>query len=160
MSSTSITAAVFRAALVPLIFLIAGDVYGQTSNSVTILKGNCRLEIVSGFFPCDAKIVWMQHSNGRGSVGFFKDGSSFTVSGGSDRQPNPRDYFLSIDTFELSKGQEIGGIDRNMEGECHFRLNSSGSKFYFIRCIAYNRKTNTSYKLFLEKISHFERKAF
>ena len=47
-----------------------------------------------------------------------------------------------------------------MEGECHFRLNRSASKFYSIRCDVYNRKVGFAWNFYLDSIESFDRKTF
>jgi hypothetical protein len=51
-------------------------------------------------------------------------------------------------------------VDRDMEGECHFRLNKSATKFYDIKCDVYNRAKGSMYNFYLNKIIRFNRKTF
>jgi hypothetical protein len=44
--------------------------------------GRCRFQLVSGFFPCDSKVAYVQLSNGRSFLTFSKGDVSFSLSGG------------------------------------------------------------------------------
>jgi len=127
------------------------------SKAITFLTGECRLQLAQGFFPCQKAVMWLELKNGRTVVSFFKDDVAYGLSGGRDRQPNPENYYLSIDTVRVTrKGtpDEAGEV----EGECHFRSNKSASRFYFIRCDVYNRKLGFAWNFSLESIKSFDRK--
>ncbi len=131
----------------------------KQSNAVTFFAGECRFQILQGFFPCDSGVMWAEFGNGRAQVSFFKEGTAFLLAGGHDRQPDLENYYLSIDTVRvLQKGKpdQTGSV----EGECHFRLNKEGTKFYFIRCDVYNRKVGFIWKFYLDNIKNFDRKLF
>jgi len=121
---------------------------------ISVFTGSCRMQIVSGFFPCKSKVAWMEFGNGRAILMFTKDDVTFTASGSRDRQPNLEDYYMGIDTVRILKGKEQTE-DNGMEGECHFKLNRDATKFYFIKCDVYNRAKGSSYNFYLEKISTF-----
>jgi hypothetical protein len=127
---------------------------------ITIFAGQCRLQIVSGFFPCEEKVIFTQLRNGRSVLTFVRDKTVLQVSGGRDRQPNLENYYLSIDTFALKIPDREEAVDRGMEGECHFRLNKDATKFFFVKCDIYNRQKGSKYNLYLENIRKTDHKAF
>jgi hypothetical protein len=90
---------------------------------IVIYNGECRFQLVKGFFPCDNKVVYTLLKNGRTLLAFMKDEDMFTVVGGADRQPNLENYYLSLDKFIINKGEKVVATDPNMEGECHFHMN-------------------------------------
>jgi hypothetical protein len=55
---------------------------------------------------------------------------------------------------------EEEAVDHNMEGECHFRMNKSATRFFDIKCDIYNRAKRPIYNFYLEKIQKFDRKVF
>lgn len=124
---------------------------------ITSFNGTCSFELVTGFFPCDSKVAWIELENGRAILSFFADKHTFTVSGGSDRQPNLENYYLAIDTLRIMEGAKLIGEDKKMEGECHFRINEDATKFYSIKCDVYNRIKGTMSKFYLENIKTFGR---
>jgi hypothetical protein len=108
--------------------------------------------------------MWMILKNGRSTVIFSYVGAhdkkaTFTLAGGHDRQPNPEDYYLSIDTLHTDWGEKQIA-DLNVEGECHFNLNEEGTRYYFLRCVIYNRRIGASFKFNLNDITHFGTKSF
>jgi clan AA aspartic protease (TIGR02281 family) len=129
------------------------------SKAITFLTGECRFQLAQGFFPCQKAVMWLELKNGRTLVSFFMGDVAFGLSGGRDRQPNLENYYLSVDTVRVTrkgKPDETGEV----EGECHFRLNRSASRFYFIRCDVYNRKVGFSWNFYLDSIESFDRKTF
>jgi hypothetical protein len=145
--------------VLPLTLSASAVAQDSQYKALTILTGECRFQVIQGFIPCQANVMWLELRNGRAIVSFFKDDTAFSLSGGRDRQPNPEDYYQSIDTVRVVRK---GKPDENgeVEGECHFRLNRSASKFYFIRCDVYNRAAGFAWKFYLENIKSFERKIF
>lgn len=136
---------------------------GTTDNSIKNLVtfvGRCRFQIVSGFFDCDPKAVYAQLRNNRSMVVFKSGDTSFTLSGGRDRQPNLDNYYIGIDRFKMERSGSSPSEDNGMEGECHFKLNNDATKFYSVKCDIYNRSRGTTYNFYLENISSFERKAY
>ena len=123
----------------------------------TLFTGTCRLQIVEGFFPCDEKVGFFELDNDRSFITFLKDGRVFTVSGGSDRQPNLNNYYLAIDTFRMTKDGKLTAEDKNMEGECHFELNDDASEFFSVKCDVFDRGKGASFKFYLENISSTQR---
>lgn len=128
--------------------------------NLAVFTGQCRFQLVMGFFPCDEKVAYIQLVNGRSMLSFMKDNTVFTVSGGKDRQPNLENYYLGIDTIRIKQGNGEEAEDRSMEGECHFRMNKAATKFFEIKCDVYNRAKGSMYNFYLEKIQKFDRKAF
>src|SRR5271169_1302772 len=99
---------------------------GQESiaiKSFTVFMGQCRLQIIVGFFPCDGRVIYTELKNGRSMVTFTKANAIFTVSGGTDRQPDLEDYYVGIDTIRLHQENGEEAEDHGMGGECHFRMN-------------------------------------
>jgi hypothetical protein len=125
-----------------------------------VFFGQCRYQLVTGFFPCGEMVAYTVLKNGRSLLSFWNDKSVFTLSGGKDRQPNLENYYLSIDTFAMKLVGHEEAVDRDMEGECHFRLNKSATKFYDIKCDVYNRAKGSMYNFYLNKIIRFNRKTF
>lgn len=133
---------------------------GASSNLVT-LTGKCRLQLVSGFFPCDTKVIFAQLATGVSHLTFVKTENGkkilFTLSGRSDRQPNLENYYLQIDTLNM-EGMGDGGVsDNSMEGECHFRMSKTAKNFFFVKCDIYNRAKGSMYNFYLESISKTQR---
>ena len=124
---------------------------------ITGLVGECRIELGSGFTPCDPHVIWTELTNGRALLIFKKDKTIYTLSGGRDRQPNLEDFYQGIDTFRLAVDGVEKKKDMKMEGECHFSINKDASKFYFIKCEVYNRAKGSRYNLYLENIVSFDR---
>jgi clan AA aspartic protease (TIGR02281 family) len=154
---------IFRAIIIASLTLafLSMSAFAQEdqSKAITFLTGECRYQLVQGFLPCQNTVVWSEFKNGRTLVSFFRGDVAFGLSGGRDRQPNPENYYLSVDTVHVTqtgKPDETGEV----EGECHFRLNRSASKFYFIRCDVYNRKVGFAWNFYLDSIGSFERKTF
>jgi hypothetical protein len=81
----------------------------------------------------------------------------FTLSGGSDRQPNLENLYLSVDTLRMMENGKVLSEDKHMEGECHFNLNSEATKFFYIKCDVYDRAKGFGPKFYLENISTFKR---
>lgn len=146
----------------PLVALIATSALAQDPNvkDIAFFTGQCRLQIVKGFFPCNPGVAYMHLGNGRSAVLFQRGDASFTLSGGKDRQPNLENYYLSVDTLRLKLGDKPEAVDNGMEGECHFSLNKSGTVFYYVKCDIYNRAKGSLYNFYLEKISKPDHKHF
>ena len=144
-----------------LIFILVG---GQTAlaedaslKRLTVFTGTCRLQIVSGFFPCDPKVSYVELTNGRAFLTFSEKNTSFSVTGGTDRQPNLEDFYQGVDTLRMSAEGKEDAVDQGMEGECHFKLNRAATKFYFIKCDIYNRSKGSKYNFYLENITGFSK---
>jgi hypothetical protein len=127
--------------------------------NLATFQGTCRYEVVAGFFNCDPKVAYAQLRNGRSVLVFIDGDTMFTLSGGKDRQPNPENYYLSIDKFKMESKGRGPAEDPSMEGECHFNLNADASKFFYIKCDIYNRARGTKYSFYLEKIQSVSRKS-
>jgi hypothetical protein len=119
---------------------------------LAILTGQCRFQLVRGFFRCDDKVVLAQLANDRSVITFIKGNIQFHLSGGHDRQPNLENYYLAIDTVAITNPGEQDAEDRGMEGECHFRMNKTGNKFFFVKCDISNRSKGSMYNFYLENI--------
>ena len=136
----------------------------SSGNNFVALTGKCRFQLVEGFFPCDPKVAFIVLANGRSLVTFMKREKGkdylFTLSGGSDRQPNLENYYLSIDTFRMKIGDADENGDDGMEGECHFQMNKTATNFYSVKCDIYNRAKGTLYNFYLENITKTDRKEF
>ena len=129
---------------------------------MTTFSGKCRYELFEGFLPCKNAVVFGEHRNGRLQLIFVSDRLIYSLSGGSDRQPNLNNYYVAIDTLRLtpSNTSDKPAEDKGMEGECHFTLNGDATEFYFIKCDVYNREKGTQYKFYLENITTFDKKDF
>lgn len=129
---------------------------------MTTFKGRCRYEMFAGFQPCKDAAVFGEYGNGRLQLIFVSDQLIYSLSGGSDRQPNLNNYYVAIDTLRMtpSSTPDKPVEDNGMEGECHFTLNDEGTEFYFIKCDVYNRQKGTQYKFYLEGITTFDKKEF
>jgi hypothetical protein len=125
---------------------------------IVIYTGECRFQLIKGFFPCDSKVVYTLLKNGRTLIAFMKDENMFTVVGGADRQPNLENYYVSLDKLIINKGEKVVATDSNMEGECHFHMNRDATKFYSITCDIYNRSKGSLSNFYLENIRSFKRK--
>ena len=136
----------------------------SSGNHLVILTGKCRLQLVEGFFPCDSKVLFAQLANGRSLLTFIKHEKDkeylFTLSGGTDRQPNLENYYLGIDTFRIKIGDADEISDDGMEGECHFRMNKTATDFYSVKCDIYNRPKGTLYNFYLENITKTDHEDF
>ena len=128
---------VFRTAIAAFAMLTLTPSFASAQNAtpknLAVFTGQCRLQIVKGFFPCNSKVSYAQLTNGRSLLSFSMDGNVFSVSGGHDRQPNLENYYLSIDTFRLARPKSPAAVDTGMEGECHFVLNSDATVFSEMR---------------------------
>ena len=127
---------------------------------IVVYTGDCRFQLITGFFPCDSKVVYTLLKNGRTLLAFMKGEDMFTVVGGADRQPNLENYYVSLDKLIINKGEKVVATDPNMEGECHFRMNRDATKFYSIKCDIYNRSKGSLSNFYLENIRNFKRKEF
>ncbi|MBA4121323.1 MAG: hypothetical protein H0X72_02520 [Acidobacteria bacterium] len=133
-----------------------------SGNHFAALTGKCRFQLIEGFFPCNSKVAFVQSANGRSLITFIKREKGreilFTLSGGSDRQPNLENYYLSIDTFRMKNGDDDEVGDDGMEGECHFRMNKTATNFFSVKCDVYNRAKGTLYNFYLENITKTDHK--
>lgn len=129
---------------------------------MTTFSGKCQYQLFAGLLPCKNAVLFGEHANGRLQLIFVSDQMIYSLSGGSDRQPNLNNYYVAIDTLRLtpSGSGEQPTEDRSMEGECHFTLNDDATAFYFITCDVYNRAKGSQYKFSLEDIEGFDRKDF
>lgn len=134
----------------------------SSGNHIAVLTGQCKFQLIEGFFPCNSKVVFMQFAEGRPTVTFIKTvkgiDTLFILAGGTDRQPNLENYYLGINAFAIVVGGKEVGSDEGMEGECHFRMNKAGNKFYSVKCDIYNRAKKTLYNFYLENISKTDHK--
>jgi hypothetical protein len=126
---------------------------------LAVFTGQCRFQLIKGFFPCDRKVAFAHLKNGRSILTFMKGDSLFHLSGGRDRQPNLENYYLTIDTFAMKLPDREEAVDREMEGECHFRLNKDATKFFFVKCDIYNRAKGSMYNFYLETIEKTDHRA-
>jgi len=137
----------------------AGDI---DLKRMTTFSGKCQYQLFAGLLPCKDAVVFGEHRNGRLQLIFVSDQLIYSLSGGSDRQPNLNNYYVAIDTLRMtpSSKPDKPAEDKGMEGECHFTLNDEGTEFYFIKCDVYNRQKGTQYKFYLEGITTFDKKEF
>jgi hypothetical protein len=132
---------------------------------VSSFEGHCELtlpNVPTG--PCNSGVLWLVMQNGRSIVTFtFTDDrkrqTTFPLAGGKDRQPNPENYYLSVDTLRTNF-YNTKELVADTEGECHFSLNEPGTRYYFIRCLIYNRRQGITFNFTLNDIQTFETKAF
>ena len=124
---------------------------------LTAFEGKCRFQRVDKILPCEPKLLFVELRNGRAFITIFAEGYSWTLSGAGDRQPNLENYYQSIDTVRLMEGRERKSEDKGMEGECHFSLNAQATKFYSITCDVYNRAKGSTFKVYFEDITKFDR---
>ena len=87
---------------------------------IVIYTGECRFQLIKGFFPCDSKVVYTLLKNGRTLIAFMKGENMFTVVGGADRQPNLENYYVSLDKLIINKGEKVVATDSNMGGSVTF----------------------------------------
>lgn len=134
----------------------------SSGNHFVALTGKCRFQLVEGFFPCEPKVAFIALANGRALITFIKRENGkeylFTLSGGSDRQPNLENYYLGIDTFRMKIGDDDELVDDGMEGECHFQMDKTATNFYSVKCDIYNRSKGTLYNFYLENITKTDHK--
>jgi hypothetical protein len=50
--------------------------------AITVFTGLCRFQLITGFFPCDSKVAYVELENGRSVVTFMKGDVLFSLSGG------------------------------------------------------------------------------
>jgi hypothetical protein len=126
---------------------------------LAIFIGQCRFKMPKGGFPCDSRVALLSLRNGRSLLAFSRGEILYHLSGGHDRQPNPENYYLSIDSLGI-QSPDVNAVDRGMEGECHFRLNRDASKFFSIECDVYNRAQGEMYNFVLDKITETHHRSF
>jgi len=127
--------------------------------AITSFDGQCRLLIVQRFLACKPGVMWQELRNGRGSISFFRENYTYSLSGGGARRPNREEYYQPIDRLRVYENGKIFR-ESEMEGECRFRLNSLGTNFFFIKCDVYNPKKGLVHNFYLENIKSFNRKGF
>lgn len=129
---------------------------------MTTFSGKCRYQLFADFLNCKDAVLFGEHKNGRLQLIFVSDQMIYSLSGGSDRQPNLNNYYMAVDTLRItpSGSGDKPAEDRGMEGECHFTLNDDATEFYFIKCVVYNRAKGNQYRFNLENITGFDRKDF
>jgi hypothetical protein len=106
--------------------------------------------------------MFAQLANGRSVLTFARNKpktAMFTLSGGPDRQPNLENYSLGIDTLRIKTGDDDELVDTHMEGECHFHMNKTATKFFFIKCDVYDRAVETVYAFYIENIRKTDHRA-
>lgn len=147
------------------VLLVTSPALAASADHISTFLGQCDFtlpDLPSG--PCEFGVMWMILRNGRSVVIFTYAGeenkkATFALSGGRDRQPNPEDYYQSIDTLQTTwGGKQVP--DLSVEGECHFNLNEEGTKYYYIKCTIYNRKNGLVFKFNLNTITDFQTKSF
>src|SRR5579871_4650217 len=131
----------------------------QNLKAMTFFKGDCKMQIVEGYSPCRADVMWGEFTTGRAALMFFKDNLAFSISGSGDRQPNLENYFQSVDRIRIMEGPKLK-TEIPMEGECHFSMNEQATAFYYIHCDVYNRRQSIAFNFHLDNIVNFERKIF
>jgi hypothetical protein len=125
----------------------------------TIFTGQCRLQIDKRSMPCDATAAWINLRSGRGLLAFSNGEILFHISGGRDRQPNLENYYLSIDSLGIHS-PDVDAVDRDLAGECHFRLNKAATRFFFIKCDIHNRASGDKYNFTFDKIIAAHHRSF
>src|SRR6266550_3837734 len=68
---------------------------------LAIFAGQCRFKMPKGGFPCDSRAALLSLRNGRSLLAFSRGEILYHLSGGHDRQPNPENYYLSIDSLGI-----------------------------------------------------------
>jgi len=125
-----------------------------------IFKGTCEFKFLNrtSFLSCDQNVTF-ENFKTRISVFTFTVGNSdvFKFSGGTDRQPNLENYYLNVDTAKFGKLSGMG-VQGEVEGECHMRMNKDGSEFYEIKCDVFDRKADIMFNFYLKNIISFEKK--
>ena len=129
---------------------------------MVVLTGQCRMQPISelSIIPCDNEVIFSVLRTGRSHLVVTRTNETYVLAGGSDRQPDLENYFLIIDTLITDVPNRGRTEDRNMEGECHFRVSKSGVKFYSIRCDVYDRVKGRGFKLYLDNITNAFHKPF
>jgi hypothetical protein len=123
---------------------VAGD--GQWKSTFRI-TGNCKYKLFreAPYVDCDSNLLYGALSNGR-VVFIFTSTSpgrktTYTFSGGSDRQPRSEDYYLSIDKFRMIvTGPQPDTVEVPYEGECHMHFDKTGMHIQSLECDGYNRQ--------------------
>jgi hypothetical protein len=137
-----------------------GSDNSEKSEYTVLFKGTCKYKFInrSSFFPCDQTVKFENFTNHHSEFMFtvLHGSKIFNFSGNKDRQPNLGNYFLSVNKARF--GDVSGGVEGNVEGECHMLQNADGSKFYEIKCDVFDRKAGFEFNFYLTEISGFERK--
>jgi hypothetical protein len=116
--------------------------------SVARITGQCKYKLFREvpYVDCDPNILYGALSNGR-VVFIFTSTSpgrktTYTLSGGSDRQPRLEDYYLTIDKFRMMLTRpQPETVEVPYEGECHMHSDKSGLRISLLECDGYNRQT-------------------
>lgn len=145
--------------------LVASPLAAQTAPAhVTSFEGECEFTLPNApTGKCNAGVLWLIMGNGRSIVMFSfandRQKTTFSLAGGKDRQPNPENYYLSVDTLRTTF-YDKKEIVTDTEGECHFGLNAAGTRYHSIICLIYNRRQGITFNFSLNDIQTFETKAF
>ena len=115
--------------------------------------------------PCDSRVTLGELFNGRFFVTFSNDDYIVSLWGSRERKSNPEDYYLSIDTLSILQPKQYAyrpgtwtGVHGDQgEGECHFLLNKSASRF--ISC-KINNQSGLTWNLYLEDVKSFDHVAY
>ena len=118
----------------------------QWKSTVRIM-GQCKYRLFreAPYVDCDPNLLYGTLSSGR-VVFIFTSTSpgrktTYTFSGGSDRQPRLEDYYLSIDKFRMIlTGLQPDTIEVPYEGECHMHSDKSGLHIRLLECDGFNRQ--------------------
>jgi hypothetical protein len=124
-------------------------------------RGDCTMTLLAGPIPCDQYLTYTVVGNGRSLFVFTEgDNSAIAMSGGSEKQPVLTGYYLNIDTIRVVDHGKEGPRDNNMTGECHINLSADATKFYYVRCIVWDRGRQMQMKFDLDNIQGFEKVNF
>jgi hypothetical protein len=135
------------ACAVALTFLAAFAMADAQWKSIVRITGQCKFKLFREvpYVDCDPSLLYGALSNGRVVFMFSATSSNrkttYTFSGGSDRQPRLEDYYLSIDKFRMMlTGPQPDTIEVPYEGECHMHSDKSGLHIELLECDGYNRQ--------------------
>lgn len=125
-------------------------------------NGECRMKLDSNkaYRACAANVNYTLFQNGRITISFLKDDTSYSISGGSDRQPELENYYVSIDTIHIIKNGERILEDSSMNGECHLKMNKAATKFFSLDCDLFNSNSGVVYRFELQNIKGYKRREF
>jgi hypothetical protein len=134
----------------------------QTPKTIFSYNGDCqmKLDINKTYQPCNTNVLHTIFQNGRTGVTFIKDGTSYSIFGGRDRQPELENYYISMDSIRIMKDGRYVLDDPNINGECHLKMNKAATKFYLLDCDIFNSINGSSYRFELQNIKGFKRKEF
>jgi hypothetical protein len=141
---------------VGLLSLSVGAASAQSFQDMVTVQGDCKFQLVQGFFPCTKTGSYIVFKNGRQAFAFTQGDTLFWLSGNQDRQPNLENFYVQIDTFRMThKGKT--SEDTGMEGECHINMNKDASQFRYIKCDVYNRSKGSLYNFSIDRIKKTDR---